>query len=77
MRRICVGGDFHCRGLAATAWPNPRASTSPQFSALSDRFQRANRATHFRYARTILTVNRAKKGCADHNVGRTGGGSWL
>ena len=77
MRCVCVRGDFGWAGLAVAAWPNPRASTSRQFSKRSDCFQRPNRATPFHFARSISTVNRTNKGRADREVRRMGGVSWL
>ena len=77
MRRVCVRGDFGCVGLAAAAWPNPRASTSRQSSKHSDGFERPIRPTPFRFARSNSTVNRANKRRAAHKVRRTGGDLWL
>ena len=77
MRRVCVCGDFGCVGLAAAAWPNPRASTSCQFSKRSTCVQRPNTAPHFHFARSNSIVNSANKGRADHEVRRAGGVSWL
>jgi len=74
MRRVCVRGDFGCVGLAAAAWPNPRASTSLQPSKHCDGFQRPIRPTPFGLARS--TVNRANKGRSDHKVRRAGGALW-
>jgi hypothetical protein len=77
MRRVCVRGDFGCVGLAAAAWPNPRASTSRRFPKRSDYFQRQNRTAPFHFARSNSIVKRANKGPADHEVRRMGGVSWL
>ena len=73
----CVRGDLSCVGLAAVDWPNPRASTSRQFSERSGCFQRPKTAPPFHFARSNSTMNRAKKGRADHEVRRAGGVSWL
>ena len=67
MRRVRGVVTSVASGLAAAAWPNPRASTSRQSSKHSDGFERPIRPTPFGFARSNSTVNRA------HKVRRMGG----